>query len=91
MMSDRIPNASEPATYQEALRSPDRNQWKIAMENEMASMIENETWDLAEAPKDANIVKCRWVYMLKCDQDGAPTKHKARLVARGYSQIEGVD
>lgn len=58
------------------------------MESEIKALNENGTWELVEAPSDSDIIDCRWVYKLKKDADGK-VKHKARLVARGFTQIYG--
>ena len=80
-----------PSTYHDAFKSQFADEWQDAMEMEMASMKENNTWDLVEAPKNENVVGSRWVYALKTGSDGTITRFKARLVAQGYSQRYGVD
>ena len=49
------------------------------------------TWDLVPRPTDANIVTCKWVFNLKYHPDGTVARHKARLVARGFTQAHGID
>ena len=61
------------------------------MEEEIKSLEENETWTLDVPPKNKNVVSCKWVYITKINADGSLDKRKARLVARGFSQKEGVD
>ena len=80
----------EPLTLQQAMSSPDHMEWRAAISDEMQSLKENRTWDLCELPKGRKAVSCKWVFKLKDLPDGG-TKHKARLVARGFSQVEGVD
>lgn len=58
------------------------------MGKEIKSLQENNTWELVKPPSDCRVVDCRWVYKLKKCPDGS-TKYKARLVARGFSQIYG--
>ena len=41
-------------------------------------------------PEGTNIVESRWVFKIKCNEDGSIERFKARLVAQGYSQVRGV-
>jgi hypothetical protein len=61
------------------------------MEDEMRSMSSNDVWDLEEIPKGAKIVGCKWVYKTKYDSNGNIEKYKARVVAKGFTQREGVN
>lgn len=61
------------------------------MDEEYNSLMTNNTWDLVPLPKDKKLVKCKWVYRTKYGPDGSIDKHKAILVAKGFSQVEGVD
>ena len=81
----------EPISYDEAINSANKEQWQKAMEEEMEALAKNNTWKIVPKPSDQTIVRCKWVYKIKRDQDGSPTKFKARLVAVGSSQKEGID
>jgi hypothetical protein len=81
----------DPVSYEEAMRSAHSSKWLEAMEDEMKSMSSNDVWDLVEIPKGAKPVGCKWVYKIKRDSRGNIEKYKARLMAKGYTQIEGVD
>ena len=61
------------------------------MESEMKSLKENETWDLVPRPSGKNIVGSRWVFKIKHNSDGSIQRYKSRLVAQGYTQVDGVD
>jgi hypothetical protein len=80
-----------PRTYYEAVSSSESSKWIEAMEEEMASIIKNETYELVEAPKGRKIVDCRWVLGIKQDADGNLARYKARLCARGFTQEYGID
>lgn len=82
---------AEPRSFEEAVSLPDNHEWKVAMKNELQSMISNNVWKLVDRPPNVNVVKCKWVYKLKYDAKGNFQKFKARLVARGFTQIKGVD
>lgn len=80
----------EPETYEEAIISPQPVEWKLAMEEEMNSLIKNETWSLVEPPLGRAPIKNRWVFKIK--RSGRNNvKFKARLVAKGFSQRPGID
>ena len=55
------------------------------------SMIQNCVWDAVPRPKDKSVVSSQWIYKVKQAVDGSVEKHKARFVARGFSQVEGID
>jgi hypothetical protein len=53
--------------------------------------MENDTWDLVPLPKGRNLIICKWVYRNKYALDGSVERHKAQLVAKVFSQVEGID
>ena len=79
---------SEPKTYRTALKIP---HWLKAMQEEIKALIQNRTWDLVPRPPTTNIVGSKWVFKTKLKEDGTIDRYKARLVARGFSQIPGLD
>lgn len=79
-----------PQTYQQAVTSSKSRQWKHAMDEEMRSLEENETFKLTQLPPGKQALGGRWVYALKTDTDGSD-KYKARFVAKGYNQKAGTD
>ena len=62
-----------------------------AMNEEMASLKKNDTWDLVPFLEGQKPVGCKWVFKKKVGSDGSVEKYKAQLVAQGYSQVEGID
>jgi hypothetical protein len=81
----------EPRDIREARKRPDWKRWEEAMIDEMERLKANETWDLVEKPKGANVVGSKWVYRIKKNAAGQVEKYRARLVAQGFSQIPGID
>jgi hypothetical protein len=69
-----------PMSIAEAYASPDADDWKEAVHNEIDSNLSNGTWELTERPYGCKPVGCKSV-----------SKYKARLVAKGYTQKEGED
>ncbi|KAK1667913.1 hypothetical protein QYE76_056072 [Lolium multiflorum] len=84
-------NDEDPATYEEAMMSPDSNKWQEAMKSEMGSMYDNKVWTLVDLPDSRKAVENKWIFKRKTDVDGNITVYKARLVAKGFRQIQGVD
>lgn len=80
-----------PETFEEALKQENSIDWKRAMDKEIGSLRENQTWELVDLPKDAKAIPCKWVFRLKTNADGSIDKYKARLVVKGFNQREGVD
>jgi len=81
-----------PKTYKEAIEDPIWGElWKEAIKAELTALIANGTWETVTPPKDANIVTSKWVFKAKMHIDGTLDKLKARLVARGFSQMFGID
>ena len=64
--------------------------WVIAMQEELNNFTRNEVWSLVERPKQ-NVIGTKWVFRNKQDENGVVTRNKARLVAQGFTQIEGLD
>ena len=81
----------EPLTISEAMGRDDSSKWKEAMELEFQSLIDNKTWELVPLPKDRKSIGCKWIYKIKYNADGSVERYKARLVALGYLQKEGID
>jgi hypothetical protein len=83
-------DALEP-TYEEAQQRSDWPEWKKAIQVELDNLKAAGTWELVERPRDTNVVDSKWVFRVKKDADGNISKWKARLVARGFMQVYGVD
>jgi hypothetical protein len=83
--------AADPTTLAGALASPEAAEWQQAMDDEMASLAANRTWSLVPRPSGIRPISAKWVYKTKYTPDGAVERHKARLVARGFQQREGID
>ncbi|CAO1619642.1 unnamed protein product [Parajaminaea phylloscopi] len=81
----------EPKTYEEAVHGPHQQEWKRAIETELSCLAKNNTWTAVPLPANAHTITAKWVFKLKRDAVGTIIKHKARLVARGFSQVEGID
>ncbi|XP_020240280.1 uncharacterized protein LOC109819099 [Cajanus cajan] len=83
-----ITTTPEPTRYSKAVK---HECWRIAMDQELEALARNNTSVLVDKPPDKNLIGCKWVYKVKHKQDGTVERHKARLVVKGYTQIEGID
>ncbi|KAK9912822.1 hypothetical protein M0R45_036662 [Rubus argutus] len=71
------PCDTEPLNYKSALHIPE---WKQAMQEEYAALMNQNTWSLVPLPPDKNLVSCKWLFKLKRNADGSIARHKARLL-----------
>ncbi|CAI7888359.1 unnamed protein product [Closterium sp. NIES-53] len=84
------PDIPTPRSYAEAIAGEYSSQWQIAMDAEMATWKSTGTYDDEVPPPRANLVSGMWIFRVK-RPPGSPPVFKARYVARGFSQREGVD
>jgi hypothetical protein len=90
-VSEEIQMEGDPTSFKEAMRSVHSSKWLEAMLDEIRSMSTNRVWDLEEIPKPAKIVGCKSVYKMKCDFKGNIERFNVRLVAKGFTQRQGID
>jgi hypothetical protein len=82
---------NEPATLEEALACEQAEVWQQAANDEMTSLRANNTWTLEEPPPGAAPIPVKWVFKVKRDPAGNVERYRARLVAKGFRQKEGID
>ena len=81
----------EPKSIQEALSSQQSEDWKLALDEEIRSLSEQNVFEVVQTTPDIQPLPCKWVFKIKYDQHGNLQRFKARLVAKGYKQISGID
>ena len=59
------------------------------MNEELDQIEKNSTWELVPRPSDKNIIGSKWVFKNKSNEQGKIVRNKARLVCKGYAQVEG--
>ncbi|GJR47503.1 retrovirus-related pol polyprotein from transposon TNT 1-94 [Tanacetum coccineum] len=86
--SHPLENVIEPKNINEA---PKDESWVIVMQEELNQFISNDVWELVPNPKDMTIIGTKWVFRNKLDENSVVSRNKARLVAQGSNQQEGID
>jgi hypothetical protein len=84
------PTTPDPQTVREALAAPDANEWTAAMDDEINNMRRLGVFKEVPRPIDKNVITPQWVFRRKFE-NGALIRYKARLVARGFTQVPGID
>ena len=85
-MSDLVDKG--PSYFEEAIK---QKEWVDGMVEEYHSIMKNDVWEIVPRPKDKSMVSPNWIFKTKNSADGSIEKYKARFVARGFSQKEGID
>ncbi|TYK21443.1 gag-pol polyprotein [Cucumis melo var. makuwa] len=81
-------SAIEPTSVENSLKD---EYWIKVMQEEFLQFKRNNVWTLVPKPDGANIIGTKWIFKNKTDESGSIIRNKARLVAQGYTQVEGVD
>ncbi|KAL0307563.1 UNVERIFIED_CONTAM: Retrovirus-related Pol polyprotein from transposon RE1 [Sesamum angustifolium] len=76
----------DPKTFIEAMTSRDVAFWKEAVNDEMDSLLANNTWVLTDLPPGSKVIGCKWVFRRKYNTDGSIQTFKVRLVAKGLNK-----
>ena len=79
---------SEPATYQAALQSSYSTEWMTAIQSELQSLNQNQSFEIVALPPGGHTIGTKWVFKVKFAKDGTVSRFKARLVIKGYNQRE---
>jgi ATP-binding cassette subfamily B (MDR/TAP) protein 1 len=81
----------EPQSFVEAVETDDKDKWLQAMQEEMQSLKENQTYDLVKLPEGKRALKNKWVFKLKSEENNLNPRYKARIVVKGCHQKKGID
>jgi hypothetical protein len=90
-LAEPAENPYEPTDYQDAITCEDAPLWREKMDEEIQALTTKGTWILAPLPPGRKAIKCKFVYKYKSGYEGVAARRKVRLVAKGYSQLPGID
>jgi transposase InsO family protein len=90
-VSNSTADVTIPRSFAEAMRTSQAVMWKDAMGEEMNSIVSKDTFVWEPRPRNSKVIPTRWVFAIKQDAMGNIQRFKARVVAKGFKQIEGVD
>ena len=87
------PTVSDPdnPTIEQAITGSERNEWETALRKEVEAIEGYKTWQEADPPLGARFIGTKWVLKKKRNENGELVKYKARLTAKGFTQVQGVD
>ena len=83
-----VARVGEPSSFREAAQ---HQVWVDAMVEEYSSIMTNDVWEVVPRPQERFAVGSRWIYKIKYVANGSIEKFKAKFVAKGYAQKEGID
>lgn len=82
---------TEPKSFYDAVKADNAKHWRQAIVAELEAHKTNKTWEVIPRPHDIKEISAKWIFKIKYDTKGNVERYKARLVARGFTQVEGVD
>ncbi|GJZ07617.1 retrovirus-related pol polyprotein from transposon TNT 1-94 [Tanacetum coccineum] len=85
-----MPNLTsvEPKNFKQAITEPS---WIDAMQEEIQEFQRLKVWELVPCPDKVLLIKLKWIFKVKTDEFDGVLKNKAKLVAQGFRQEEGID
>ena len=65
--------------------------WVNSMHEELHQFVRNDMWELVPRPRGVNVIETKWIFKNKLDEHGTMIENKSKLIAQGYTQVEGID
>jgi len=81
----------DPGTYKQATECSEKNAWLSVIDDELCAHKKNNTWSVVKKNASMNVIDTKWVFTKKRDENGVVRRYKARMVARGFNHMYGVD
>lgn len=81
----------DPKNVSEAMNSPHATQWLQSMKEEMDQLRSKNVFEVVDRPRDQMVLGTKWVFKVKMNQEGQVERFKSRFVARGFTQVQGVN
>ena len=81
----------DPINFHQAMQSSNSHKWIEAMNEDYKSMQDNKVWELISLPSGAKPNGCKWIFKTKKESNGNVERYKACLLAKGFTQKEGID
>lgn len=81
----------DPINFCQAIEDSNSDKWIKAMNQEYKSIQDNKVWELVPLLEGVKPISCKWIFKTKGDSNGNVERYNARLVAKGYTQKEGID
>nr|GEZ37299.1 zinc finger, CCHC-type [Tanacetum cinerariifolium] len=91
VVSKKVTKEDDPKTFDKAMKSQDVAFWKEAINDEIDSIMGNNTWVLTDLPSGCKPLGCKWIFQIKLKVDGPIEKFKVRLLIQGFKQNSGLD
>ena len=83
-------DSGEPECFEEAMQVETIIKWEQGMDEEIDSLVRNQTWHLVKLPTEKRALQNKWVYRLK-EEDGGKKRYRARRVVNGFAQKKGIE
>ena len=80
-----------PKSYKQAMRGDFRKYWEQAVATEVQNLLSHKVFEWVAKPVDKRLIDSNWAWKIKTNDQGQISKFKARLVARGFRQVYGID
>ena len=86
-----LTEVNKTTAYDESLNNLESDKWLDSMKLEIDSMYTNQLWTLVEPPEGIKPIGCKWIFKKRTGMEGNVITYKAKLIAKGYHQRQGID
>jgi hypothetical protein len=84
-------DVDEPRSFTKSLNGEDSQHWKKAMEFKFQFLRDDKTWIFTPLTPNHKPVSCKWIFKIKYNANGFVARHRVHLVAKRFTQVEGID